>query len=149
VCQQLVEGIIDQVVEVLGICNVDCPEVHSLLEECRNPFENLETEYAQTAFMESLGVFIEPETYVVGNRQTFVTDTVTKFSKPVMEAETGQYVSISKTIMALNTKTASASRHNQSDELDGIEVSEENGLGGSHAPGNVGIPSASIQGNKL
>jgi hypothetical protein len=104
-CKQLIDCIVNQVVEVLDSCNVDCPQVHSLLSECRNPFANLETDYAQNAYMESLGTFIEPETYVVGNRQTFVTDKVAKFNKPVMQAVAGQYVSISKTIMALNDKT--------------------------------------------
>ena len=55
--------------------------------------------------MESIGAFIRPETYLIGNREKFVSQKGATFKKPVMETVTGQYVPIWKTVSALNSRT--------------------------------------------
>ena len=104
-CQQLVECIIDNVSEVILKAGVRSNEVDKTLRQHRNPFVSVDTEYTQTSYMKSLGVYVSPETYVIGNRQTFVTDKVLNVKKPVMECASGQYISVGKMIQAINSKT--------------------------------------------
>ena len=104
-CQQMVECVVDDVHDAIDRAGVTCPEIDSKLHYYRNPFAGLETEYAQMAYMKSTGTFVKPETYVVGNRQAFITDKVSKVKKPVMETVTAQYVPISDMITALSSRT--------------------------------------------
>lgn len=104
-CQQLFESVVDDIAVSLDKAGVTCAEVCSKLDIYRNPFASLETEYAQTAYMESVGAFVRPDTYIVGSRQTYQMDNTANFKKPVMESVTAQYVPITKMIMALNDKT--------------------------------------------
>ena len=104
-CRQLFESMVDDIAVTLDSAGVTCDEVGSKLDIYRNPFANLETEYAQTTYMESIGAFVRPETYIVGNRQTFQVDNTANLKKPVMENVTAQYVPLTKMIVALNDKT--------------------------------------------
>lgn len=68
----------------------------------RDLFDGLKNTYQQTAYIKQLGVYVEPEEYVIAGTQAFVTDRKAKFCKPVLHKVTGQYVSIKKMLMTLH-----------------------------------------------
>ena len=109
-CKHLFEAIVDSLNDMVTAIEVDNvaeykQKICDRLSVYRNPFDGLETEYSQTAYIESLGAFVRPETYVIGQTQTFVNDRATGMRKPIMQSVTGQYVSISRTLQSLSTNT--------------------------------------------
>jgi hypothetical protein len=109
-CRQMFESVMDDLEYTLGSTVDDDSasrfnKIQKKLTQYRNPFAGLETDYSQTAYMETVGAFVRPETYVIGHTQKFVKDKVTGFQVPVMEAVTAQYVPISKTIVTLHSRT--------------------------------------------
>jgi hypothetical protein len=51
-------------------------------------------------------LYVKPDRYAIGSRQSFVTDSTLGFMKPVMEPIYGQYISVGKTIKALHIRTS-------------------------------------------
>lgn len=75
------------------------------MNKYKNPFLGVETEYSHCAYLERAGLFIKPDKYIVGSRQSFKKDEITGITKPVMEPVDAQFVSIGNTIKALNART--------------------------------------------
>jgi len=111
-CQQMFEAVIDDIQEALNEVEkrteCDLQLVYDKLALYRNPFNGLQTEYSQNAYLEDAGVLVKPLTYVIGQSQVFVKDKDTGQKKPIMESFNGQFVSIRETILAL---------HNHSDVI--------------------------------
>jgi hypothetical protein len=70
-----------------------------------DPFQGLKNQFQQTKFAKNLGVYVQPEEYLISRCQSFVTDRQTGFVKPYLQKVTGQHVSIKSMILALNLHT--------------------------------------------
>lgn len=107
-CKNMFELIIDDIATDLaslkGGSQVEWSSIFDKLNCYRNPFNGLETDYSQTAYLERIGVYVRPETYTVGNHQGFVVD-ASGFTKPVMQPVTAQYIPIRNSLVAINSKT--------------------------------------------
>ena len=66
-------------------------ELFNKLSKYRQPFRSLHTDSAQSSYLEDRGFYVKPETFPIGNKQTFVTDKQTGFKKPVRETVSGQH----------------------------------------------------------
>lgn len=107
-CKQMFEVVIDELTDVIANAadsNSCLQDLQEKLLLFRNPFAGIETEYAQTAYIERLGAFVRPESYVIGQSQCFVKDKVSGCKNPVMQAVTGQHVSIRQTLVSLHSYT--------------------------------------------
>jgi hypothetical protein len=81
----------------------------SKLNELRDPFAGLHTEYAQSNYFVEAGVYVQPIDYAVGTKQSFKLDTEYGSIVPARETVTAQYVSIEETILALQSNVDLAS----------------------------------------
>lgn len=82
----------------------NCEKWHALfskLNQLRDPFAGLHTEYAQCNYFVETGVYVEPVAYTVGTKQSFMFEKRCGSTVPSRETVTAQYVSIEETIMAL------------------------------------------------
>ena len=71
----------------------------------QRPYEGLENEYSFRSYLEGCGYYIGPTNYIIGSRTTSRLQADTGFSKTTLEECTGQFISISKMILALNANT--------------------------------------------
>jgi hypothetical protein len=112
-CKSMFEKIIDdlknEVDAVSQEANIDSKHFTRLLNKMhsyRNPFSGIETEYAHIKYLKCAGLYIKPEKYTIGSRQSFVADSTLGFMKPVLEPVYGQYISVGETIKALHSRTS-------------------------------------------
>jgi hypothetical protein len=103
----IMEDLVKECQKIKTTCNNAevCTGLVKKLDRYKDPFKGLNTDYTQALYLKRLGVYVEPETYVLGSRQTYVTDAATGFQKPVKETVTEQYVSVAKTITAVHNNT--------------------------------------------
>ena len=112
-CKHLFETLADDLVRELECIKSKLSErdesifdnLSKKLQQLRNPFTGVETEYSHASYLEHKGVYIKPTPYTIGSKQSFVSDSVTGMKKPVMELISGQFVSIGDTIKAVHAQT--------------------------------------------
>jgi len=109
-CQSLFEAVVDDLIgslkpisEASGGGNADTwNAIFSKLALYRNPFSGLESEYLQSSYLERRGMLVKSDAYVIGNKPTSVYNRQTSQKNQVNEAVSGEYISIEKTILALD-----------------------------------------------
>lgn len=72
----------------------------------RDPFKELRTQHRQTVYISKLGAYVAPEDHIIGRSQHFVMDKKAKFAKPTVQDVTGQFISVKKSMHALNNHTS-------------------------------------------
>lgn len=109
-CQALIGEIIEDLQnELRKIPNLNkeqiIEKISAKLDTYKNPFNGIETDYGQINYLKKSNAFVKPKPYVIGSKPQNAVDKFKRFSKPKRLKITGQYVSISGTIKALNKHT--------------------------------------------
>lgn len=106
-CQEMFSQAVDYITamcEALQARQNDCAKwtaLFSKLNQLKDPFAGLHTEYAQCNYFVEAGVYVEPVAYAVGTKQSFMFDRQCGSTVPSRETVTAQYVPIEGTITAL------------------------------------------------
>lgn len=113
-CGNLVEclmtDLISEVQSLSTICKSEdeFAKFSSLFEKMdrySRPFEGLESEFLQKKHMEKEGLYVAPQSYVIGVTCSTAVDKKTGIMGPVMTNSTGQYISIRTMIETLHLKS--------------------------------------------